>query len=177
VTQPATAELDTPVGPLALVLDVDTGTVLASGFGPLDALTGRVRTGPQSGPQSGPLPAAPDAVVAPVAAAVERYFAGDLHALDAVPVDQPGTAFQQGVWAALRSVPPGGPVSYAQLAVLAGYPGSARAVGQVCSRNLAAPFVPCHRVVPAGGGVGGYAYGAGVKTRLLAHERGAPVGA
>jgi O6-methylguanine-DNA--protein-cysteine methyltransferase len=37
--------------------------------------------------------------------------------------------------------------------------------------------VPCHRVVPAGGGVGGYAYGAGVKTRLLAHERGAPVGA
>jgi methylated-DNA-[protein]-cysteine S-methyltransferase len=122
------------------------------------------------------LPPAEPSSLATVTTALERYAAGDVDALDVVPVRQPGTAFQQRVWEAMRSVPPGRPVTYAGLAADVGSLGAARAVGQACSANLAAPFVPCHRVVPAGGGVGGYAYGADVKTRLLAHEREAVAG-
>lgn len=162
-----TATIQTPVGDLALVLD-DDGAVLASGFGPLADLVGRVGVGPGVG-------AAPDHLVAPVHAAVERYFAGDATALDEVTVRQSGGDFAQAAWRALRTVHPGHPVTYAELARRAGSPGAARAAGQACARNLAAPFVPCHRVVPAGGGVGGYAYGAAVKERLLAHERGEPL--
>jgi methylated-DNA-[protein]-cysteine S-methyltransferase len=158
-----TAELPTPAGPLTVVVDAD-GTVLASGFGPVGDLLRR-RGLPAD------TPVAPPRAVAPVARAVQRYVAGDLAALDDVRVDQPGTPFQRRVWTALRAVPPGRPVSYAELGAVAGASsGAARAIGQVCGANLAAPFVPCHRVVPAGGGVGGYAYGAEVKQRLLAHE-------
>ena len=162
-----TATLQTPVGALALVL-ADDGAVLASGFGPLSDLVGRVEVDPELG-------AAPDHLVAPVRSAVERYFAGDVAALDEVPVRQAGGDFAQAAWAALRAVHPGHPVTYAELARRAGSPGAARAAGQACARNLVAPFVPCHRVVPASGGVGGYAYGADVKERLLAHERGEPL--
>ena len=160
-----TARLDTPLGRLALVLD-DDGTVLASGFGPLPELLARRGLAADT-------PPAPNRRVEPVADAVRRYFTGDPTALDDIPVDQPGTAFQQAVWDALRAVPPGRPVTYGELAERLGSPGAARAVGQACGANLAAPFVPCHRVVPAGGGVGGYAYGAAVKSGLLEHERGA----
>lgn len=164
-----TATLQTPLGPLALVLD-DDGAVLASGFSPLAELVSRVGADPRIG-------AAPEHVVAPVATAVERYFAGDVTALDEVTVRQAGGDFAQAAWQVLRSVPPGHPVTYAELARRAGSPGAARAAGQACARNLVAPFVPCHRVVPASGGVGGYAYGAAVKERLLAHERGEPLAA
>lgn len=165
--QPVTAVLDTPAGPLALVLDAGSGAVLASGFGPLPDLVAR-RGLPVGQPAD--LPPASDGVLGPVADAVQRYFAGDVDALDEVAVDQPGTEFQQRVWAELRRIPAGEPVSYGALVSRVGS-GSARSVGQACGRNLAAPFVPCHRVVPAGGGVGGYAYGADVKTQLLDLER------
>ena len=155
--------LDTPVGPLALVLD-DDGTVLASGFGDIGRLTSRLG-------RSGDLPASEPEQLRPVQKAVERYFAGDLAALDDVPVRQSGGPFTQKAWAAMRDIEPGAPVTYAELAEQAGSPTASRAAGQACARNLVAPFVPCHRVVPAGGGVGGYAYGADVKERLLAHER------
>ena len=110
-------------------------------------------------------------LVAPVAAALQRYFAGDLAALDDVAVRQSGGAFSEAAWEQLRAIVPGQAVTYAELARRAGSPGAARAAGQACARNLAAPFVPCHRVVPSGGGVGSYAYGADVKSSLLAHER------
>lgn len=157
-----TASLDTPVGSLGLVVG-DDGVVLASGFGDIAGLI--VRLGLVE------VAEATDAAVRPVAAAVQRYFAGDLSALDGVPVRQPGGAFAQAAWEQLRQVVPGEPITYAELACRAGSPGAARAAGQACARNLVAPFVPCHRVVPAGGGVGGYAYGADVKSKLLAHER------
>jgi methylated-DNA-[protein]-cysteine S-methyltransferase len=162
--QPGTALLDTPLGPLAVVVDGD-GSVLASGFGPLEDLLTRLnmpsRPGPAAATQFGG-----------IVTAVRRYFDGDLRALDGVPVRQPGGAFRQAAWAALRQVEPGQPISYAELARRAGSPGAARAAGQACARNRVAPFVPCHRVVPSGGGVGGYAYGAAVKSGLLRHERG-----
>lgn len=157
------ASIPTRVGPLAVVLD-EHGTVLASGFGGLSALTTRLGLAED-------LPPTPATELAPLADAVDRYFAGDLEALDEIPVHQSGGPFAQQAWAQLRQVPPGEPVTYAELAERAGSPGAARAAGQACARNLVAPFVPCHRVVPSGGGVGGYAYGADVKTWLLDHER------
>jgi len=71
---------------------------------------------------------------------------------------------------ALRTVPRGEVVTYAELAALAGRPGAARAAGTFCARNHLAPFVPCHRVVAAGG-IGGYgSLGPDYKRRLLALE-------
>ncbi len=158
------AVLATPVGPLALVVD-DDGVVLASGFGDVAELTARLGLVD--------VPLAADNAVAPIESAVERYFDGDPGALDAVAVRQPGGQFARAAWEQLRLVNPGEPITYAELARRAGSPGAARAAGQACARNLVAPFVPCHRVVPAGGGTGGYAYGSAVKSRLLEHERAA----
>jgi methylated-DNA-[protein]-cysteine S-methyltransferase len=71
---------------------------------------------------------------------------------------------------ALRAVPRGDVVTYGELAALAGRPGAARAAGTFCARNRLAPFVPCHRVVAAGG-IGGYgSLGIDYKRRLLALE-------
>jgi len=71
---------------------------------------------------------------------------------------------------ALRRVPRGEVVTYGELAALAGRPGAARAAGTFCARNRLAPFVPCHRVVGAGG-IGGFgSLGVDYKRRLLALE-------
>ncbi|MCW2875929.1 MAG: O6-methylguanine-DNA methyltransferase, partial [Sphaerisporangium sp.] len=99
------------------------------------------------------------------------YLDGDLFALDTVELDQPGTPTRQRLLAALRAVPAGTTVSYAQLAERAGLPRTAaRAAGSACAQNLIAPFVPCHRVLPSIGGFGGYYYGTPVKEWLLKHE-------
>lgn len=105
------------------------------------------------------------------AEAVRAYLSGDLEALDAVPVLQPGSPTRKRLHEALREVKPGTTVSYAELAERAGLPRTAaRAAGSACAQNLIAPFVPCHRVLPSGGGYGGYYYGVPVKEWLLAHE-------
>jgi methylated-DNA-[protein]-cysteine S-methyltransferase len=71
---------------------------------------------------------------------------------------------------ALRAVPRGEVVTYGELAALAGRPGAARAAGTFCARNRFAPFVPCHRVVAAGG-IGSFgSLGVEYKRRLLALE-------
>jgi methylated-DNA-[protein]-cysteine S-methyltransferase len=70
----------------------------------------------------------------------------------------------------LRALPRGEVVTYGELAALAGRPGAARAAGTFCAKNRLAPFVPCHRVVAAGG-IGGYgSLGVEYKRRLLALE-------
>ena len=70
----------------------------------------------------------------------------------------------------MRGVPRGEVVTYGELAALAGAPGAARAAGSFCARNKLSVFVPCHRVVAAGG-VGGYgSLGPEYKRRLLALE-------
>lgn len=162
-----TAAIETPVGTLAVVVG-DDGTVVASGFGDVRTLLRRLGVPADAAAN---VAEADQVLVEPVADAVRRYFEGDVAALDDVRVDQPGGPFSQRAWDVLRAVTPGEPVTYAELAERAGSSGASRAAGQACARNLVAPFVPCHRVVPAGGGVGGYAYGADVKERLLAHER------
>ncbi|MEV0233296.1 methylated-DNA--[protein]-cysteine S-methyltransferase [Nonomuraea sp. NPDC050786] len=110
----------------------------------------------------------------PAVSAVQAYLGGDLDALDAIPVSQPGTPTRKRLHQALREVKAGTTISYAELAERAGLPRTAaRAAGSACAQNLIAPFVPCHRVLPSGGGYGGYLYGVPVKEWLIAHETGA----
>lgn len=81
-----------------------------------------------------------------------------------------GTAFQQDVWRALTEIPLGQVRTYGQIAALVGRRGAARAVGGACGTNPAPVFVPCHRVIAAGGRLGGFGGGLPLKRRLLALE-------
>jgi O-6-methylguanine DNA methyltransferase len=99
------------------------------------------------------------------------YFAGDLREFS-VPVDAPGSEFQERVWAALRAIPYGETISYAELARRVGEPRASRAIGRANGSNRVAIVIPCHRVVSSGGGLGGYGGGLWRKERLLALEAG-----
>ncbi|HEX8447528.1 MAG TPA: bifunctional DNA-binding transcriptional regulator/O6-methylguanine-DNA methyltransferase Ada [Sphingomonas sp.] len=88
-----------------------------------------------------------------------------------LPIDVRGTAFQEAVWQALATIPAGETLSYAALAVRAGKPGAARAVGSACGANPVAVLVPCHRALRGDGSIGGYAWGLDMKRVLLARER------
>lgn len=105
-----------------------------------------------------------------VTSILQRYVDGELDALDEASVTQPGGPFRQQAWQAMRGIRAGSVDSYAGLARRAGSPRASRAAGTVCSTNLVAPFVPCHRVIAANGQLGGYGYGLEVKLSLLAHE-------
>ena len=87
-----------------------------------------------------------------------------------LPVDVQGTAFQEAVWQALRTIPAGETRSYAQLAAQAGNAGAVRAAGTACGANPVAVLVPCHRARRADGSIGGYAYGLDRKRALLRRE-------
>lgn len=110
----------------------------------------------------------------PSVAAVERYVAGDLAALDDLRVDLAGTAFRQRVWRALRGIPAGETWSYRDVAQRVDAPTAVRAVGSANGANPAWLVVPCHRVVRADGGLGGYGGGVDRKAWLLAHEGAVP---
>jgi AraC family transcriptional regulator of adaptative response/methylated-DNA-[protein]-cysteine methyltransferase len=88
-----------------------------------------------------------------------------------LPLDLRGTVFQRKVWDALQDIPPGRTTTYGELARRVGLPGGARAVAQACGANPAAVIVPCHRVVAANGGLGGYRWGVERKQMLLEGER------
>jgi methylated-DNA-[protein]-cysteine S-methyltransferase len=102
---------------------------------------------------------------------LQAYFAGDDVSFDDVPVDlEHETPFLERCARALRGIPRGEVVTYGELAALAGAPGAARAAGSFCARNRLGLFVPCHRVVAAGG-LGSYgSYGLAYKRRLLKLE-------
>lgn len=154
--------MGTPAGVITVLISPDDGVVRAAGFRPTADLLTR-------------LPPGYDACGAassrgPVADAVVAYGDGDLTALDAVPVAQPGGPFMLGAWRALRAVPAGTTTSYTELAAAAGRPAAVRAAGAACARNLIALFVPCHRVLRRDGSLGGYLYGLATKKTLLDHE-------
>ena len=98
------------------------------------------------------------------------YFAGDLQAIDRLPVDAGGTPFQRRVWSALRAIPVGTTTTYGRLAATLGRPAATRAVGLANGANPIAIVVPCHRVIGADGGLTGYGGGVARKRQLLAHE-------
>ena len=110
-------------------------------------------------------------VAHPYVKLLQRYFAGADVNLSDVPLDlEYETPFLERCAHALRAVPRGETVTYGELAALAGSPGAARAAGSFCARNRLGLFVPCHRVVSAGG-LGSYgSHGLAYKKRLLELE-------
>lgn len=87
-----------------------------------------------------------------------------------------GTELEQLVWAFLQRIPPGERRSYSEVAEAIGRPQAARAVGRACGANPVPVLIPCHRVVTADGGLGGYSGGVHWKRRLLdLEERHAPI--
>jgi len=85
-----------------------------------------------------------------------------------------GTEFQRCVWNALRKIPSGRTKSYAQVAQSIGRPEAVRAVGQACGANPIPVVIPCHRVLAAGGRLGGFSSGLDWKRKLLAREGSIP---
>jgi len=154
-------ETDTPVGRLLLAGDAQ----------------GLRRVHFQSGAH--PMRAAPEwredvAPFARVLTQLGEYFAGTRRAFR-LPLAPAGTAFQLAVWEALRAIPYGQTVSYAELARRLGNAGSARAVGLANGANPLPIIVPCHRVIGADGSLTGFGGGLHTKRALLSLEGAACV--
>lgn len=92
-----------------------------------------------------------------------------------LPLDIQGTSFRERVWNALRQIPPGVTMSYAEIAERIGSPKAVRAVAQACAANKLAVAIPCHRVVRSDGKLGGYRWGVERKQKLLLRESGESV--
>lgn len=88
-----------------------------------------------------------------------------------LPLDVRGTAFQQRVWQALREIPPGTTITYAEIAQRIGAPKAVRAVAGACAANTLAVAIPCHRVVRTDGSLSGYRWGVERKAELLRREK------
>ncbi|MBK8190655.1 MAG: methylated-DNA--[protein]-cysteine S-methyltransferase [Vampirovibrionales bacterium] len=150
------AVIDTPLGRLGLRLS--DGALAAVDFLPSDA------------------PLSYDGLSAEMTEIVgrfRRYFAGDAQAFDGLAIsEEDGTPFQKDVWRALKAIPYGQTRSYAEIARQLNKPGASRAIGQANRRNPLPIVVPCHRVITADGGLGGYqgTQGLEVKRALLALE-------
>jgi methylated-DNA-[protein]-cysteine S-methyltransferase len=161
--------LDTPIGELAVVADE----------------AGRLRTVEWTEHEAGMLRAlrlhygengfalTPAADPAGLTTAMRSYFAGDLAAIDGLPVATGGTEFQRIVWRALRTIRCGETVSYGELARRIGRPAAVRAVGLANGANPISIVVPCHRVIGSDGSLTGYGGGIARKRWLLAHEQAA----
>ena len=148
---------DSPVGPLLLAGDSEALHVLAFGVG--------------SRPREIDAAWMPDTkgVLKIVRRELDQYFAGKLKRFT-TRLAFDGTDFQKQVWKELTRIPYGETISYRQLAERVGASSAYRAVGRANGSNRVAVVVPCHRVIAAGGGLGGYGGGLAAKQRLLELE-------
>jgi methylated-DNA-[protein]-cysteine S-methyltransferase len=138
--------VESPIGPLGVVLDGDT--VVGVRFG---ATHGAIADHP-------------------AAAQLAAYFAGTLTDFT-VPFDlRGGSDFERAVWDRIAAIPYGEMVTYGAIATALGDPGAARAVGTACNHNPVPVIVPCHRVVGAGGKLTGFGGGLPRKRQLLEME-------
>lgn len=159
--------VDTPVGTLLLAA-TDAGLVRVAyqreGFdGVLETLAARLSPRILEAPRR----------LDTIAAELEEYFAGRRRTFD-VPLDFAlSSGFRQAVQRSLPRIDYGHTRSYKDVAQLVGNPGAVRAVGTACATNPLPVVVPCHRVLRADGGLGGYIGGADAKSALLALERAA----
>ena len=153
-------QIDSPVGQVAIVAD-EEGRLRAVGFreghARMDQLLERTLT-PAKNPGG-------------LSAALRRYFAGDLGAIEGLPLLMEGTDFQRSVWRALQEIPCGETRSYADIARRIGNPAAVRAVGLANGKNPIGIVVPCHRVIGQDGTLTGYGGGIERKRWLLAHEQ------
>ncbi|MDQ7013621.1 MAG: methylated-DNA--[protein]-cysteine S-methyltransferase [Planctomycetota bacterium] len=160
---------DSPVGPLAaIVVDREGAETLAA----LEFAEGP-RFAREERELCAALDAEPEDARLPLHDEVERqlsaYFAGQLTEFT-LPLETPGTEFQQRVWGALLEIPFGTTCSYGRLAERIGSPGAQRAVGAANGANRVSIVVPCHRVIESGGGLRGYGGGLERKRFLLQLE-------
>ncbi|SDT76577.1 methylated-DNA--[protein]-cysteine S-methyltransferase [Actinoplanes derwentensis] len=157
--------LDTPVGPFTVVVS-KIGAVRAAGFTTdVPELMSLVHPALREPVQAGD--------PGEVGEAVRAYLAGDLTAIDAIPVEQHTAGeFMRHAWQVMRGIKPGAPVTYTGFAVLSGRPPAVRAAAAACARNPVALFTPCHRVLRTDGSLGGYRWGLDVKEWLLKFESG-----
>ncbi len=117
--------------------------------------------------------AEPPETVRDAIAAIVALLDGEPRDLGSIDLDMGGLPeFHRRVYAVTRAIPPGRTLTYGEVATRLGEPGAARAVGQALGRNPIAIVVPCHRVVAAGGRLGGFSAngGAATKRRILAIE-------
>jgi methylated-DNA-[protein]-cysteine S-methyltransferase len=156
------ATLKTPIGDLNLI--VEENILLAAGFKSLDNLIGRLA------PADANQEIRQIAKIPMISELISEYFDGNLNAINPIKVRQPGAKFSQEAWKAMRRIPAGKTISYAELAKRAGSADAIRAAGTACGNNLIAPIIPCHRIIKSGGGLGNYGYGIKVKEWLLTHE-------
>lgn len=101
---------------------------------------------------------------------LREYFAGTRKTFE-LPLEAAGTEFQKKVWAALSEIPYGETRSYKDIAERIGSHKGFRAVGGANHRNPITIIIPCHRVIAADGGLGGYGGGLDTKNLLLELER------
>ena len=156
------ASTKTPIGLLQII--TDEHVLLSASFGSFDSMLDALE--------------AEDALrgiervkrIPVISDLIDDYFAGDIEAINAIAVRQPGAQFSQAAWKAMRKIRAGKVLSYADLAHRAGSPAAVRAAGTACAKNAIVVVVPCHRVVKTGGALGNYAYGLDAKEWLLHHE-------
>jgi methylated-DNA-[protein]-cysteine S-methyltransferase len=157
--------LSTPIGVALFVTDAD-GCLTAFDWKDFESrLVSLFRARATPGAELSPGKADPR-----VRESLERYFSGEVHAIDSLRCNARGTPFQQTVWAALRTIATGTTATYGELAAIIGAPKAARAVGLANNRNPIGVVVPCHRVIGANGSLTGYAGGLDRKRWLLEHE-------
>jgi len=151
------AHMDSPIGPLLLAAD-DDGLRLIEFDSPRHPVV-----------QGDDWRAGDNAVLRETRTQLDEYFAGTRRDFD-LPLAPRGTEFQRNVWQALRRIPYGETISYAQLAMRIGKPSAMRAVGAANGRNPLPIVVPCHRVIGADGGLTGFGGGLPTKQFLLQLE-------
>jgi len=115
--------------------------------------------------------AGPSPILDACCSQLDAYFRGDRTSFTDLPLVMEGTEFQAKVWSAALKIPFGETWTYGQLAESIGHSRASRAVGSALNRNPLPIIVPCHRIVPASGGIGKYGGGAWRKVWLLKHEK------
>lgn len=159
------ATLKTPWAELSYIVDVESSPVVrACAFQSLNSLTKK------AGPDFSLSELKTVSRIPGVTDKITNWIDGDLDAMNALAVSQPGGEFTQDCWKALRKVRGGSVISYQDLARRAGRPMAMRAAGSAMAQNLIAPIIPCHRVIKSNGEIGNYGFGVSLKNKLLLHE-------
>ena len=161
--------IDTPIGPL--LLGATSAAVVLCDFAErpmIDAQLASVRR------RIGSTRMGHGALLDRLERQLREFLVGERRDFD-LPLDTPGSAFQERVWDELRAIPYGETISYRELATRVGVPAASRAVGRANGSNRLAIVIPCHRVIAANGGLGGYGGGLPAKEALLALEAGGSV--
>ena len=139
-----------------------------------DGLTRVTLEGAEPDPAAARPPAKPMPWFSDAVDRIRRHLTGEPVTYDDLPLSAPRKPFEARVHAALARVPWGETITYGELAERAGSPGAARAVGTVMARNPLPLVIPCHRVLPTGGGLGGFSARGGTATKFrLLHLEGA----